>query len=118
MITWTSVHMLQVHYMLDKPNRKQDWKGGVGYVTEDVVREHLPPPGDGNWILVCGPPPMMNVGVCPLHQNTARALDTVILRSIVLLHSMCARPDSVSCLHRPSAATKQRTSHRASCRAC
>jgi NAD(P)H-flavin reductase len=47
--------------MLDKPKGKQDWKGGVGYVTENVVKERLPPPDDANWILVCGPPPMMNV---------------------------------------------------------
>lgn len=51
----------QVHYMLDKPKDKNSWNGGVGYVSEDVVKEHLPPPADDNWILVCGPPPMMNV---------------------------------------------------------
>lgn len=50
----------KVHYMLDKPSNKQGWKGGVGYVSEDVVKEHLFPPSDENWILVCGPPGMMN----------------------------------------------------------
>lgn len=55
--------------MLDKPSNKQDWKGGVGYVSEDVVKEHLFPPGDENWILVCGPPGMMNVS---LHSGQAK----------------------------------------------
>lgn len=55
--------LAQVHYMLDKPKNKQDWKGGVGYVDAHVVKQHLPPPGDGNWLLVCGPPPMMNVSL-------------------------------------------------------
>jgi cytochrome-b5 reductase len=51
----------KIHYMLDKPKNKDAWgkKGGIGYVNEQVVKEHLPPPADGNWILVCGPPPMM-----------------------------------------------------------
>lgn len=52
-----------VHYVVDKvpnPIRGAFWGGSVGYVTEDVVAKHCPPPADDHLILVCGPPPMMN----------------------------------------------------------
>ena len=31
---------VQVHYVLDHPKGK-DWKGGVGYVTEDIAKASL-----------------------------------------------------------------------------
>ncbi|KAK9840785.1 hypothetical protein WJX81_004485 [Elliptochloris bilobata] len=49
----------KVYYIVDKSKSKK-WRGGVGYVTPEVVQEHLPPPSPDNLILVCGPPPMMN----------------------------------------------------------
>jgi cytochrome-b5 reductase len=47
----------KVYYVVDKAKTK-DWKGGVGYVNRDIVKQHMPPPGPDNLILVCGPPPM------------------------------------------------------------
>ena len=44
---------LQVYYVVDKPSGFF-WKGGVGYITEDMVRQHLPPPSDDSLILVRG----------------------------------------------------------------
>ena len=53
-----SHHCLQIFYLVDKaPPGK--WEGGVGYLTEELAKEKLPPPGDDTLILVCGPPPMM-----------------------------------------------------------
>ncbi|SCU81580.1 LANO_0B03598g1_1 [Lachancea nothofagi CBS 11611] len=49
----------KVHYLLDKPAR-DTWNGGVGYVTADVMKEHLPTPNEGSQILVCGPPGMVS----------------------------------------------------------
>lgn len=49
----------KVHYLLDKPAR-DTWTGGVGYVTAEVMKEHLPAAGDGVQLLVCGPPGMVS----------------------------------------------------------
>ena len=35
------------------------WPMGVGPVTQDILRAHLPPPGPGTVIFLCGPPPMV-----------------------------------------------------------
>lgn len=46
-----------VYYVVDKADK--DWKGGLGYVTAEMLKEHLPQPSDDHMILVCGPPGMM-----------------------------------------------------------
>lgn len=33
--------------------------GSEGYITDEVLKAHAPPPSDDSMILVCGPPPMM-----------------------------------------------------------
>ncbi|KAM3347749.1 hypothetical protein ACQJBY_021580 [Aegilops geniculata] len=48
----------QVFYTVDKPS--SDWRGGVGYISKDMVLKGLPGPGEDSLILVCGPPGMMN----------------------------------------------------------
>lgn len=40
----------QVFYTVDKPSK--NWKGGVGYVSKDVVTKGLPGPGENTLILV------------------------------------------------------------------
>lgn len=50
----------KVHYLLDNPP-DEDWKGGVGYVTGDVMKQYLPNPKDeGVQLLICGPLPMVS----------------------------------------------------------
>mmetsp|Transcript_738 Transcript_738/g.2013 ORF Transcript_738/g.2013 Transcript_738/m.2013 type:complete len:292 (-) Transcript_738:43-918(-) len=49
---------VKVHYVLDKP--PAGWTGGSGYITADVMKAHLPPPGPGTLVLRCGPGPMMD----------------------------------------------------------
>merc|ERR550525_1117993 len=47
----------KVHYCVDKADA--DWNGLTGYVTADMIKEHLPAPdGAYSCIMVCGPPPM------------------------------------------------------------
>jgi len=48
-----------VHYVVDKVAAGQTWTGGVGYVTADMLRARMPPPGNDSLVLVCGPPGMM-----------------------------------------------------------
>ncbi|KAM6961699.1 NADH-cytochrome b5 reductase 3 [Tautogolabrus adspersus] len=42
-----------------------DWEYSQGFINEDMVREHLPPPGDDTLILMCGPPPMIQFACNP-----------------------------------------------------
>uniref|UniRef100_A0A6B2LBU7 NADH-cytochrome b5 reductase n=1 Tax=Arcella intermedia TaxID=1963864 RepID=A0A6B2LBU7_9EUKA len=56
-----------VHYMVDRPS--SHWKGLSGYVTPQMAKLLMPPPSDDNLVLVCGPPPMLNVLAGPKAPN-------------------------------------------------
>ncbi|KAF7725540.1 NADH-cytochrome b5 reductase [Apophysomyces ossiformis] len=47
-----------VYYVLNNP--PEGWKGGVGFVTADMIREHCPAPASDVKLLLCGPPPMLS----------------------------------------------------------
>ncbi|KAG0137075.1 hypothetical protein HOY82DRAFT_667106 [Tuber indicum] len=47
-----------IHYVLNNP--PESWKGGVGFVTEDMIKEVCPAPAADIKILLCGPPPMIS----------------------------------------------------------
>lgn len=49
----------KVFYVVDNPS--EDWKGGKGFISKDVLLKGLPSPSDDTLILVCGPPGMMNL---------------------------------------------------------
>ncbi|KAL3839848.1 hypothetical protein ACJIZ3_024439 [Penstemon smallii] len=48
---------LKIFYTVDNPT--EDWRGGTGYISKDMVVKGLPSPSDDTIILVCGPPGMM-----------------------------------------------------------
>jgi len=48
----------RVHYVLNNP--PDMWKGGVGFVTADMIKEKLPAPAKDVKVLICGPPPMVS----------------------------------------------------------
>ena len=53
----------KVHYVLSHPPAESDvgsWTGGVGFVTADMIKEHLPAAAEDTKALLCGPPPMVN----------------------------------------------------------
>lgn len=54
---------LKLWYTLDRPN--DDWKYSSGFISEEMIREHLPPPADDTVILMCGPPPMIKFACIP-----------------------------------------------------
>ncbi|XP_055333746.1 NADH-cytochrome b5 reductase 3-like [Paramacrobiotus metropolitanus] len=41
------------------------WKYSEGFVSEEMIREHLPPPGKDTLVLMCGPPPMIQFACNP-----------------------------------------------------
>ncbi|KAK1258974.1 NADH-cytochrome b5 reductase-like protein [Acorus gramineus] len=48
---------LKVFYTVD--NASKNWRGGSGYISEDMILKGLPAPGEDALILVCGPPGLM-----------------------------------------------------------
>ncbi|KAL4765939.1 putative cytochrome b5 reductase [Aspergillus foveolatus] len=48
---------LKIWYMLDTPPEK--WSFGTGYITAEIMREHLPMANKDTKIMVCGPPGMV-----------------------------------------------------------
>jgi cytochrome-b5 reductase len=49
----------KLHFVLNNPPA-QGWKGGVGFVTEEMIKEYCPKPAKNIKILMCGPPPMIS----------------------------------------------------------
>ncbi|PIA17065.1 ferredoxin reductase-like protein [Coemansia reversa NRRL 1564] len=46
-----------IYYVLNSP--PDGWDGGVGFVTKEMIKEHLPGPAPDIKVLLCGPPPMV-----------------------------------------------------------
>ncbi|KAI9055640.1 hypothetical protein LZ554_000584 [Drepanopeziza brunnea f. sp. 'monogermtubi'] len=47
-----------VHYVLNNP--PENWDGGVGFVTPEMMTKWLPKPAKDVKLLLCGPPPMIS----------------------------------------------------------
>jgi len=47
----------KVHYTLDFP--PAGWTGKTGFITQDMIKECLPPVSANPLMLMCGPPPMV-----------------------------------------------------------
>jgi len=48
---------VQLHYTLDFP--PPNWEHETGFISADMIRKCLPPPGPNTVVLMCGPPPMI-----------------------------------------------------------
>lgn len=51
----------KLHYTLDRP--PSNWKYSTGFITEEMIKNNMPPPGPETYILACGPPPMIKFAV-------------------------------------------------------
>ncbi|KAI0461483.1 hypothetical protein LJB42_000780 [Komagataella kurtzmanii] len=49
---------IKIFQTLDTP--PANWEGGVGFVTEEMMRTVLSEANDSNKLLICGPPPMVS----------------------------------------------------------
>ncbi|CAL5012938.1 unnamed protein product [Urochloa decumbens] len=57
---------LKVWYVVEQVKRPEEgWKYSVGFVTEAVLREHMPEGGDDVLALACGPLAMIQLAVAP-----------------------------------------------------
>ena len=50
----------KLYLVLNNPPSEGGWTGGVGFVTQEMIREHCPKPAKDIKILMCGPPPMIS----------------------------------------------------------
>eukprot|EP00731_Ephydatia_muelleri_P006177 Em0003g425a len=50
-------------YAVDKGS--EGWKYSVGFVNDEMISGHLPPPSTTTQILMCGPPPMIKFACIP-----------------------------------------------------
>ncbi|KAI3403521.1 CBR1 [Candida oxycetoniae] len=48
----------KVHYVLNEA--PENWQYSVGFVTPELIDEHLPKPSPDTNLLLCGPPPMIS----------------------------------------------------------
>lgn len=53
----------KVWYVVENAN--EGWEYSVGFITESIMREHLPEAGENTLALACGPPPMIQFAVQP-----------------------------------------------------
>nr|XP_019965084.1 PREDICTED: NADH-cytochrome b5 reductase 2-like [Paralichthys olivaceus] len=54
---------VQLWFTLDRP--PQDWSYSSGFVSHDMIKEHLPAPSSDALIVLCGPPPMIQYACLP-----------------------------------------------------
>ncbi|XP_003993020.1 NADH-cytochrome b5 reductase 2 [Felis catus] len=59
----THPEQFSLWYTLDRP--PVGWKYSSGYITANMIKEHLPPPGQSTFILVCGPLPLIQTAAHP-----------------------------------------------------
>lgn len=50
-------------YTLDRA--PEAWDYSQGFVNEEMIRDHLPPPEEEPLVLMCGPPPMIQYACLP-----------------------------------------------------
>lgn len=56
----------KVWYAVDRPYNPETWKYTKGYLTAEVFKEQLPPPGPNTLILLCGPPGLIKASTANL----------------------------------------------------
>ncbi|WVZ20681.1 hypothetical protein V8G54_008003 [Vigna mungo] len=62
---WAKKHdRVKVWYVVQESIR-EGWEYSVGFITESILREHLPPASPDTLALTCGPPPMIQFAVQP-----------------------------------------------------
>lgn len=50
-------------YTLDRA--PENWDYSQGFVNEEMIKDHMPPPSEDTLILMCGPPPMVQYAINP-----------------------------------------------------
>ncbi|KAJ2336071.1 NADH-cytochrome b5 reductase [Coemansia sp. RSA 2681] len=55
---WAAEHAnFEISYVLNNP--PSGWTGATGFVSKDMLQQHMPEPASDIKVLICGPPPMV-----------------------------------------------------------
>nr|CAG4646504.1 EOG090X0BKI [Macrothrix elegans] len=54
---------LRLWFTVDRPS--EGWKYSTGFISSEMIVEHLYPPSDDTFVIMCGPPPMINFACVP-----------------------------------------------------
>ncbi|XP_066585785.1 NADH-cytochrome b5 reductase 2 isoform X2 [Prorops nasuta] len=54
---------LKIWYTID--NGSEEWKYSTGHINADMIKNHMFPPSPDTMVLMCGPPPMINMACNP-----------------------------------------------------
>ncbi len=65
---------LKVVHVLSEEDKDSGWNGERGFISADMCQKHLPPPGSGGLVFVCGPPPMYDVLCGPRTETEIKGL--------------------------------------------
>ncbi|VDD93754.1 unnamed protein product [Enterobius vermicularis] len=68
---------LNIWYTVDRP--PANWSYSSGFINEDMIKNHFPPPSDDLVILLCGPPPMINFACMPNLDKLGYAAETRLI---------------------------------------
>mmetsp|Transcript_36968 Transcript_36968/g.82180 ORF Transcript_36968/g.82180 Transcript_36968/m.82180 type:complete len:968 (+) Transcript_36968:95-2998(+) len=68
---------VKVYYTLDRP--PSGWRQGSGFITEEMLKAHLPAPGPETQVLLCGPPPMVNMACLPNLEKLGFKQDNILV---------------------------------------
>jgi len=56
----TYAEKFRLYLVVEKAPSIGEWKGGIGFITTEMIKEHCPAPATDIKILICGPPPMVS----------------------------------------------------------
>lgn len=56
---------IKLVYTIDKPEHPDTWTGEIGFIDQSMLKTHMPSPHPNHMILLCGPPPMINMACMP-----------------------------------------------------
>lgn len=62
--SWAKNSKVHIWYTLDVAP-SEDWKYSTGFINEDMLKNHISPPGDETFAFICGPPGMVKFACVP-----------------------------------------------------
>merc|ERR1711957_91180 len=64
-------------FTIDSKTPEENWTGGVGFITKEMIKERLPAPSDDTLILMCGPPVMCTKVLMPYLEEMGYSKDDI-----------------------------------------
>ncbi|KAG1668308.1 hypothetical protein FOA52_011205 [Chlamydomonas sp. UWO 241] len=68
---------VKVYFTLDTP--PSGWRQGSGFISEAMLKAYLPAPGPDVQVLLCGPPPMVNLACVPNLEKLGFTTDNILI---------------------------------------